>query len=463
MQGIEDTVPRIAWHAHPDAGLESALANGTPQDLMRLLGHPRVSADPYATLRVVDALFRHLPGDESIELRWMQALLLANRPQPVWDRIVRWRLDPDASPIDRLFLAAQVARVMGEKDTARACFLGVLRRVPDAIDAWQKYLEFESPDRYPADARAILQNLHSAGSDDYTREKSAFALATLLDRDMPREAFALAGEGHRLKHHRLPAWDAAAFRTALDTDRAWVSHAKASTTPPDLVFVVGLPRSGTTLVSSILGAHTDVTVAGEQNLIPFLAMGPCRDPGQAASPQLGDFVRRWYAAATGDIRGRAQVLIDKLPGNVEHAGLILALFDNAIVLHIERDAMDCASSIHMHDFEHGCAYADRPTDLAAYASGISRHAAAIQASCPGRYLRVRYESLVEDPAAALSPLMQSLGLQWEASMLDFWRNSQSIASFSEAQVRAPVNRNAIGRWQRYLPEAQPFFDTIANS
>lgn len=450
--------PETDWWPHPDAELERMFALGQASQLQRLFRHPRVAPDPYARLRILDRLHDVVPDHATIEMAWMQAMLLGNRPTPVWQTTRHW--SSAEADLARLLLAAQVAQVMGKTKEARQRYLDMLQRFPGSVDAWQKYIEFERPERLPFSHPDPLERLYCEAISDYEQEKAAFALARYWQERQPGLGFRFASEAHALKRRRTGRWDRYGKQQILDSDRRWQPQpAPPAPTHPRPLFVVGLPRSGTTLLSSVLAAHSAIANVGEQNLIPSLAAGPCRMPG-APDPRLRGFVQAWYRAAVGDMAGSADVVVDKLPGNAEHCGLILSMLPDAVIVHIERALPDCALSIHLHDFEFGCRYADNAADLAAYAALLSIHLAHWRSLAPDRVLHIRFEDLVTNAEQTLAPVMAALGLAWEPAMLDFWQRRDKIGTYSEAQVRRPLNRDGIGSWRRFLPDAKPFFEAL---
>lgn len=449
----------VAWHPHPDARLEAAIAGAGVRDLHGLLRHPAVRVDRYAHLRVLDRLHALAPDDPAVRAGWVQSMLLSNRPAPVWEVARHWPYaDPALDPAWTL-MAAQVAQVMGHSDEARARYRHLLRTYPDMVDAWQKYMDFEEAARLGDADIARVEALHREAADPYVREKAAFALAGWHARQSPGRAFLLAAEAHGLKRARLGPWDAAQSERRMELDRQRQPLPAGEGPAPRPLFVVGLPRSGTTLLTRILGSHSGVAGLGEQNLIPSLAGTACRDPGEA-NPQLAAFVQAWYRAATGDLAAGARMVVDKLPANIEYVGLILSMFPDALVVHLERELADCAMSIHLRDFEFGCLYADDPADLATYAAQVRVQALHWRQAAPDRVFPLRYEALVEDPQAALAPLLAAAGLDWEPGMLAFWQRGEQIATFSEAQVRRPLNDRSIGAWRRFLPEAGAHLRTL---
>ena len=452
----------IPWSPHPVEAIEALFASRDADALAAALSHPAIQADPYARLRILDRLHALQPGNVHVELHRLQALLLGNRPARAWQAISRWpdeRFDDPALGL----LAAQTAHTLGLDDEACALFARLAARHPDSIDILQKQVEFD-PRQVDASLESRLEALHRHDADPYVREKAGFALATACQaHDLPR-AFDLARAAHRLKRMRTGAWDVRGFRSALADDRQWPARPEAASNHGAgrrHLFVVGAPRSGTTLASSLLGRHPGIANIGEQNLVGALANGPARGAGARDDARLPRFAAAWYDAATADMAGAAAVTLDKLPSNAERCGLLQALLGDALVLHVHRDPRDCALSIHLHDFEHGLAYSSALDDIARYLHLLDAHMAHFEARLPGRIMRIGFEALVEAPEATLSPVLERLGLSWTPDMLDFWRDGEQPGTFSAAQVRQPLNRRGIGRWQRLGDAAGPLLQALA--
>lgn len=444
------------WSPHPDAALEERLIRGDREALLGVLAEPSLLHDPYARLRALDRLHGMDSTDPRLLQAWLQAMLLGNRPLRAWQVTGTWPCDA-ATPAGPQLLAAQVAQAVGRRDEARSRYRELLVRHPRWVDAWQKYVEFEDRDGRPAGTVATLEDILAAGPTDYDREKAGFALSRVLASDEPGRAFQLAASAQARKRLRCGPWNRAALQARLRDDLDWTPALCEN--PCNEVFIVGLPRSGTTLLASLLGAHPSIANTGEQNLIPALAAA--RACGQAGSdPLLRGRARDWYRSAVADLAGEARVVVDKLPGNAEHCGLALALFPSALVVHIERDLDDCATSIHMHDFEFGCDYASDAADLGHYAGAIREHLRHFAGCAAGRLVHLRFDDLARAPEAALRPLLSRLGLDWDPRMLDFWQDDVQTASYSEAQVRTPVHTRTLGSARRFLPDSAGFLAAV---
>lgn len=425
--------------------------------LAAALPHPRIANDPYARLRALDQLHRLAPHSSETQHHWLQAMLLGNRPQPVWN----WfddALQTGTLSDQHLLLAAQVAQVSGARDKARDLYLRRIRDHPMDVDAWQKYAEFDAPHLSPHALADRLRDLLARVPDAYSAEKLQFALSACLLQTDPQQAFALASAAQQLKRKRLPHWRADQVQQRLrnDLQLAQSCPRPRALAKPGMVFIVGMPRSGTTLLSSLLGAHSAMGNVGEQNLVPSLAM---RTVGESATPLSAafvDFANRWYRAATADLCPDGTMSVDKLPSNIEHCGFILACFPTARIIHIRRETHDCAVSIHLRDFDFGCTYATSADDIARYHAFVSDHARHVARLHPGRMATVDFEDLVSSPEPTLETLLGQLGLDWEPRILDFWKKTQSTATFSESQVRRPLNADGLGLARRVGDAAADF-------
>ncbi len=445
------------WAPHPDRALEARLVQADPATLLPLLADPLLRRDPYVQLRVLDRLRTSGSTDPRLTGAWLQAMLLGNRPQRAWRVTGAWPVDA-RTPADAQLLAAQVARAVGHGDEARARFRELLCRHPHWVDALQKYTEFEHITAVPGETRQALERILATGATDYDREKAGFALSRVVATDDPQRAFALAAASQAMKRRRLGPWDGAALSARLAGDLA-LTPLPDHGTPAREVFIVGLPRSGTTLLASLLGAHPSIANVGEQGLLPALAAGAVRPSATGVDTGGGD-ARVWYRAAVADLADGAPVVVDKLPANAEHVGLALARFPDALVVHLERDLDDCATSIHMHDFESGSEYASDGTDLGRYAAAIGIHLRHLRERAGGRVLHLRFEDLARAPEATLRPLLARLGVDWHPSIPDFWRHDVQTATYSEGQVREPVHTRPIGSARRFLPASAAFLAAV---
>src|SRR5690606_23283490 len=227
------------------------------------------------------------------------------------------------------------------------------------------------------------------------------------------------------------------------------------------VFVVGMPRSGTTLTEQIVAMHSRAHGCGELPDLPLLvkALG-ARWPDIATKLEQGFLEReaaRYLQAASRNAAADVLRLVDKSPLNYFNLGLAALLFPRARVVWCRRDPRDIAISIYSENFALDARFA---TGLEAIAHSISLQTRLMrhwQSVLPLPIHELRYEALVESPEAEARSLVDFLGLDWEPACLEFHRSKRTVQTPSRWQVREPIHRRSSGRWQRHA-DSLPAFD-----
>jgi len=216
----------------------------------------------------------------------------------------------------------------------------------------------------------------------------------------------------------------------------------------DLVFIVGMPRSGTSLLEQMLDAHPLVHGAGELPLLGELVHGVLTaDTRERATrlARLADDYRRDLPQRSSS----AQRLVDKMPLNFQYLPLIRAAFPQARVIHCRRDPRDIAVSCYFTDFaDQALGFATRLDWLAAWLTGYQQVMARWSGAC-GPVIEFDYEALIAAPESTLRPLLDALGLAWDPGCLDFAKQGRVVATASHAQVRQPLHGRSVGRWRHY--------------
>lgn len=247
----------------------------------------------------------------------------------------------------------------------------------------------------------------------------------------------------------------AAFPTTIATDGGYGSD--------EPIFVVGMPRSGTTLVERILSSHPDVHSAGE--LMDFgMQVGrlaPEGVPPRLCPPLLAHSAHfDWHQLGLRYVDGsRPQTalkprFVDKLPHNFLYLGLIAKALPNAKIVCLRRHPLDtCLGNFREVFAEDSAAhgYSFDLLDIGRHYIQFDRLMAHWDAVLPGRILQLDYETLVAEQAAATRKLLDHCALEWHDACLDFQRNSSAVATASTAQVREGLHRRAVGRWEKFRP------------
>jgi tetratricopeptide (TPR) repeat protein len=304
------------------------------------------------------------------------------------------------------------------------------------------------------------------------RIPALFGLAKELE-DLGRhdESFHALAEGAALRRARLTyrvEMDLDAMSLIMETfDPELIAQAPpADTTGPGPIFVLGLPRSGTTLVDRILSSHSEVSSLGE---IPDFAMALMETTPR--SPDRAAFIR---AAAGGDMqrlgeRYRQRLagyavdaahLIDKTPVNFLYIGLIALALPDARIIHVRRAPMDVGYALLKTLFQTGCPYSYDLTDIGRYIAAHDRLMAHWRKVAPGRVIEVAYEDLIDDVEGEARRLVKACGLDWQPACAAFHLNAQPTATASAAQVRRPIYRDSIALWRRYETQLAPLAEAL---
>ncbi|MFY8140717.1 MAG: sulfotransferase family protein, partial [Caulobacter sp.] len=256
-----------------------------------------------------------------------------------------------------------------------------------------------------------------------------------------------------------PARDTGLFAAA----RATVGPVARDATDAAPIFIVGLPRTGTTLVDRILSSHPDVVSVGELTDFALILKRMAGTPSPLVLDEatlaaaagggldLAEAGRR-YLEAVAPLAGAARSL-DKMPLNVVYAGLIHRALPNARIICLRRHPMDAGLSNYRQLFATRFPYYDYALDLeytGRYVAGFEALADHWAASLPAdRYINFRYEDLVADQEGQTRRLLAHSGLDWDPACLAFHENAAPVATASAVQVRSPIHPGSVGRWKRY--------------
>lgn len=328
--------------------------------------------------------------------------------------------------------------------------------------------------RRKAQAEALALILRMLLKENPPREQSSlhFAAAQMLDSTgRYDEAFDHASQANRLRGGKyLPKETERQVRDWVhyftpDTLRRLPRATHGSRTP---VFIVGMPRSGTTLVEQILASHPAVHGAGELNWIEGLWQSALQRIGgtvsgltqcldrltvKDADELAAEYLNRLQALSPGSLR-----ITDKMPLNFMHLGLIAILFPQATIIHCRRNPMDTCLSCFMTDFN-SFSYGSLP----AYGH-FQRHSELMMAHWKSvldlPILDVDYEKMVGDSEAESRRLIDFVGLPWDDRCLRFHENKRLVATASQSQVRRPIYRDSIERWRHYEKHLGPLRDAL---
>jgi tetratricopeptide (TPR) repeat protein len=235
------------------------------------------------------------------------------------------------------------------------------------------------------------------------------------------------------------------------------------------IFVMGLPRSGTTLVDRILSSHSKVASLGEINNFAYSLMHTIGAAGNklqlidmSANIDFAELGER-YVKSIRSYGNPAPYLIDKTPLNYLYVGLIHLALPNARIIHINRNPIDSCYGMYRTLFRAGYPFSYDFDDLARYYIAYVRLMEHWRTVATDALLDVSYEDLVNEQEKVSREIVAYCGLEWEPACLDFHKNKSAVATASSAQVRRPVYRDALQRWRRYENELRPLIDKLSEA
>lgn len=415
------------------------------------------------------------------------------------ERHLRIAIDLDDDVLLQVELG-DLLRRRADEAGARACYVRALERDPESRDARIGLIELGGDDVLDA-ARALMADapgdpavlcaaapvliragaaedvidaLRALAGDgrypDRVRAAAGFTLGNALDRlDRCDEAWAAWAGANALAGQRIDAGqyiEETSRRMAVGPGGASAPVPSGAACP---VFIVGLPRSGTTLLERMLDVHPDVHGAGELGVIrraigriPRLSKAAGTYPESLATidpsgaTALADFVRGELAA----VGEGAPVIIDKTPDGARDLGFAARLLPDARVIWCRRDARDACLSCFQRGFSGAIPYAYHLEDLGVAARESERIMRHWMETLPTPVRIVDYETLVAQPEAELRSILEFLDLPWHAECLEFHQNDRRARTASREQVRRPLYNSAIGRWKRYEAQLRPLLEAL---
>ncbi len=258
------------------------------------------------------------------------------------------------------------------------------------------------------------------------------------------------------------------------SEEFFAARTDAGTAARDPIFIVGLPRSGSTLLEQILASHPDVDGTQELHDIPRIVSefqgqgsncGSARYPDllPGLDPLLFERLGRRYLDETRVYRRGRPRFVDKMPNNFRHIGLIHLMLPNARIIDIRREPMACCVSNLKQLFARGQEFCYGIEEIARYYRTyleLMRHWDRV---LPGRVLRVSYEDLVEDLGANVRRILAYCGLEYDPACLEFHRSRRAINTPSSEQVRQPLFREGLSHWRHYDPWLDPLRETLGDA
>jgi tetratricopeptide (TPR) repeat protein len=356
---------------------------------------------------------------------------------------------------------AEMHAARGQFQSAETLLTKIKTLQPDAAEAWAGIARLKRMTRADEGWLAEALRLVEQGLPARREVHLRYALGKYYD-DVGEYAAAFVEyrRANELAKGGRPVHDRSAVRRAVDrliqfSEREGWRGAPGAANPSERpVFIVGMPRSGTTLAEQILASHRAVAAAGE---LPFWNTAAARVA--AGEPSGLPELARQYLGVLEGVSSEALRVVDKMPGNFWYLGMIHGALPRARIIHLQRDPRDTCLSIYFQNFGAVHSYANDLEDLAHYYGEYARLMRHWRESLPAQVLlEVRYEELVEDLEGSSRRMLEFLGLPWEPACLEFHRTARPVATFSKWQARQRINSSSVARWRHYADFFGALFD-----
>lgn len=374
---------------------------------------------------------------------------------------------------------AHILKTVGRQDESVAAYRRALAIEPGLGEVWWSLANLKTVRFEDADVAAMERALAGAGLSAEDRFHLHFAIAKALEERREAEpSFRHYAAGNALRSAELGydpeettgLVDATIAGFTADFAAAIAGHGCPARDP---VFILGLPRAGSTLIEQILASHSQIEGTMELPDIPAMAM---READRAGAhwrhwPQaLAEMPRARLAELGEEFLARTQVqrktdkpfYIDKLPNNWAYAGFIAAILPAARIIDARRHPLDCCFSNFKQHFARGQGFSYDLDHIGRYYADYVRAMDHYDAVIPGRILRVVHEELLDDPEGQVRRLLDYIGVPFEAECLEFHRNTRAVRTASSEQVRRPINRDGVGQWEPYRDWLGPLFAALGD-
>ncbi|WP_353230155.1 sulfotransferase [Novosphingobium sp.] len=372
-------------------------------------------------------------------------------------------------------------KTVGRVDEAIAAYHASTKARPDFGDAWWSLANLKTYRFSDAEIATIRAGLAAAKTTEVDRVHLAFTLGKALedrgDHAASWTAYALGNVTHRASNDYHP--DVFENNTRgqkrICTYQFFAERTNWGVADADPIFVLGLPRSGSTLIEQILASHSQVEGTQElpdiQRIVHDL-QGRTMDFDNPRYPTVltelsVDAIRTFGEQYMADTRphralGRAW-FIDKMPNNFRHIGLIHLILPHATIIDARRNPMDCCFSNLKQLFAQGQEFTYSMEDIARYYRtylDLMRHWDSV---LPGRVLRVINEDLIDDPEGQIRRMLDHCGLPFEDGCLNFHQNTRSVRTPSSEQVRRPISRDGVDQWKPFAQWLGPLSDALGDA
>jgi tetratricopeptide (TPR) repeat protein len=392
-------------------------------------------------------------------------------------KLYRAFVDRNTGSIEGIFGLAFTLQELGYLVEAEKTFREILQLSPDSAIALGSLTYLTKNTQYTDEIRHMEELYRRSSTDTLSRVSLGFGLGKAYE-DMGRDkdAFMFWSEANKLKRstyqysidERVDFFNRIKNVFTTDLFSRFKGFGLEDKTP---IFILGMPRSGTSLVEQILASHPQVHGAGELEYLQE-ACGLVESRLNKPFPEVFDgigkkniegFGRAYLAKLLSHQEDNKEFIVDKMPQNFRYIGLISLVFPNAKIIHCQRDPIDICLSLYKHLFQGLQPYTYDLTELGQYYgmySDLMEHWSQV---LPGKVYNIRYEDLVAEPQGKIRELLTYCDLEFAPQCLSFHQTKRSVSTASLTQVRQPIYSNSVKAWKRYEAELQPLIKSLRQS
>jgi tetratricopeptide (TPR) repeat protein len=430
-----------------------------------------------AALREVDALLQVEPGNRAFRTVEANAYVgLGDHERAL--QIFRDLLS-DASHKEDLHLSiAHALKTMGRRSEAIESYRAAAASRPGFGDAYWSLANLKTYRFTETQMQQMRESVTDPSTQLVDRYHLSFALAKALeDRGEYAESFHYYDQGNQLKHGEIRYNPQLAERNtrlqkAVCTRDFFASRSGVGCPVPDPIFIVGLPRAGSTLLEQILASHSQVEGTMELSDIPRLVahlLGRETVDTQPRYPQAlaeltPEQLQRYgekYLADTRVFRTDRPFFIDKMPNNFRHIGLLHLILPNAKIIDARREPMACCFGNFKQLFANGQEFTYSLQDIGRYYRTYVELMQHWDEVLPGKILRMQHEDVVADLDGSVRRLLDFCGLSFEPACLQFWKTERSVRTASSEQVRQPIFTDGLDQWRHFEPWLGPLREALS--
>jgi len=359
-----------------------------------------------------------------------------------------------------------ILKTVGRQDESIAAYHRALAIEPHLGEVWWSLANLKTVRFGDDDLAAMEQAIGEPGLSPEHRLHLHFALGKALEERRAFEAsYGHYTAGNHLRSKEL-GYDPAETTALVDATIVRFTPALLAATEgrgcpaPDPIFILGLPRAGSTLIEQILATHSRIEGTMELPDIPSIAMRESQAAGlgrrhwpealTALEPaRLAELGEEYLERTRVQRKTDKPFFIDKLPNNWAYVGFIAAILPGARIIDARRHPLDCCFSNYKQHFARGQAFTYDLDHIGRYYADYVRAMDHYDRVMPGRVLRVIHEDLLDDPETQVRRLLGYLDVEFEPGCLDFHRNTRAVRTASSEQVRRPINRDGVGQWRPF--------------